>query len=74
MRNLIKILLEDDWTQIWNKSGAWTNNEQIIDYCHYIIEFSKKRNKYRLRTVGFNTKNHEYYKIALDKLTELNLI
>ena len=66
----------NDWTPVWSQSGKWeqltTSQFKDVKLCHFIIEHSKSRSKYRLITDGYNPKNHPVYNIAMQTLIDYN--
>ena len=65
---------KNDWTQIWNDTGIWTDsNNQKIGQCFFMIDFSPSRNQFRIRVEGRNPKEHSRYEVALNTLSKLNL-
>ena len=65
----------NDWVQVWNDDANWHsgNPSETTGRCWYMIDWSESRGKFRLRTSGKLPSQHGYYKVALDKLTKLNL-
>lgn len=65
---------------MWAEIGTWDityyfRQTGVVLYegeerCGFEIQYSRKRNKYRLKTTGSEPKNHHKYKIAVEKLNE----
>ena len=65
----------NDWVVVWSIKGNWYwHSKPNINAGNvfYIIEFSKHRDKFRLKCDGEDTKLHQLRKTALDKLAEYN--
>lgn len=69
-----RLIKKNDWVQIWNTSGVWKDTHgDTTGRCHYMIDWSESRGKFRLRISGRNPEDHGLYEVALDTLTKLNL-
>ena len=63
-----------DWIQVWNACGLWVNDSgETTSRCHFMIDWSESRHRYRLRVSGLFPRKHGYYKEALGTLTKLNV-
>lgn len=69
----------DDWYPVWNDSAYWQWDDGQKEYVFYRIDFSPERNEYKLVHWGksfatymkADSYTHPFYKIACDKLIEL---
>lgn len=69
---MFSFIKKRDWIQIWNISGTWTSSGRTVSHCHFMIDWSESRHKFRLRVDGDDPKSHSLYGDALETLTKLN--
>ena len=78
MKLLKLIFFGNDWMTIWSDSGSWdiyyaTGDTTYNESCFWEIQYSKIRNKYRLKESGYEPNSHSGKKAALAELVRLNL-
>ena len=63
----------NDWRIIWADSAQWVDSRnKTIARSHYMIEYSLKRNMFRLQMQGHRPQEHSYYPTVLKKIAEYN--
>lgn len=66
----------NDWTEVWSDIGEWevTHAPGITrtERATYTIYYSKSRNRYKLKCIGYTPKENCIYIKACTKLNELN--
>ncbi len=81
MLKLLKILFNLDYITVYTKRGIWEINDYSFGEppmtnkksCIYKIQYSKIRDKYRLITSGYKTKEHKLYSFMLDIMNNYTL-
>lgn len=86
MSNFIKNLLKpNDWIPVWHKSrttpydetvynkhtGVTMNENRIEITCSYTIEYSKSRNEYRQKCIGYEYQRWPEYSELCNELNKL---
>ena len=70
------IFKPNDWKTVWSDYGIWDIKDEIFGdvkkKCFFKIEYSKSRNKYKIKTEGYDAKGHSQYGVTLQKLVEFN--
>lgn len=79
-RKLKCILAGGDWVPVWADIGEWnvtyyhTRTGIVLlegeDRCGFEIQYSPRRNRYRLKTSGEDPLTHHKYKEAVEKFNE----
>jgi hypothetical protein len=70
---IIIIVQFNDWIPVWHTVGkpygelTWEENKS-----YFIIYYSPKRSRYKLKIGGFKPKCQPEYKTVIDKLNNLN--
>jgi hypothetical protein len=68
---------KNDWKLVWHEQASWdlvrrnqfgSITEEWKEPSYYAIYYSPSRDKYKLRTSGYNPQRHPYYDSAMKAL------
>lgn len=77
MINFLRNLFIRDWILVEANSSVWNLTHGVNGgieqhFCFYKVEYSPKRNCYRLKTSGYRAKDHSMYADMLRRVAYLN--